>query len=87
MLVAVVGVRVVGMAVPDRYVHVRMAMRLARRAARLMGVLMVFVMDVGMRVLECLVIVTMIMALGEMQPHANARQDCGEPGLPGQRLA
>jgi hypothetical protein len=52
-----------------------------------MGVLMVFVMDVGMRVLECLVLVTMIMALGEMQPHANARQDCGEPGLPGQRLA
>jgi hypothetical protein len=44
------------MAVAERRVHVRVAVRLAGRDPRLMGMLVVLVMDKGVRVLECLVL-------------------------------
>jgi len=87
VLVAVVQVREVGMAVTDRCVDVRVTVRLARRGAWFVGMLMVFVMDVGMRVFECLVLVLVIVALGEMKPHAHPHQDRGEVHLSRQRLA
>ena len=78
VLVTMVQVREVGMAVTDRCVDVRMTVRLAGRGPRFVRVLMVFVMDVGMRVLDCLVLVLVIVPLREMKPHAQSHQDRGE---------
>ena len=87
VLVAVVQVRKVGMAVTDRSVDMGMTVRLTRRGSRLVDMLMVFVVDVGMRVLECFVLVLVLVPLGEMKPHAHPHQDCREVRLAGQRLA
>ena len=66
VLVTVVQIREVGMAMTDRCVYVRMSVWLARRGTWFMGVLVVFVMHVGMRVRERLMLVLMSVPLGEM---------------------
>ena len=55
-------------------VPVGMRVRLAGRVVGAVLVLMMFVVDVGVRMLHRLVHVLMLVALGEMQPNANGHQ-------------
>src|SRR4051794_35155243 len=75
VFVAVVDVRVVRMAVADRLVAVRVAVGLAGRVAGEVLVLVVLVVAVQVIVLHRLVFVLVFVALGQVQPHADAHQD------------
>jgi hypothetical protein len=85
-MVPMVQIREVRVAVTEPRVHVGMAMRLAGRSSRRVGVLVVLVVDVRVRVLERLVLVLVFVPLGEVKPHAGPHETPGEEGLPGQRL-
>ncbi len=72
-----VQVREVGMAVTEWPVHVEVAVRLPGRSSRLVGVLVMLVVDVRVRVLERLVVVLVVVPLGEVKPHAGPHEDAG----------
>ena len=78
-------VRVVRMPVPERLVPVPVCVRLGRRA--LVGVLMMWVVDMTVFVLDRFVRVVMLMAFGQMQPEAKSHQRTGEDELSRHRLA
>jgi len=80
-------VREVRMAMADRGMQMGMAVGLARRNLGLMDMLMVPVVDVGVRVFEGLVLVLMIVRFGDMKPHAHPHQDRSEPRVTGHGLA
>ena len=63
-----------------------MAMRLAGRDSWGVGVLVVLVVDVGVRVLERFVLVLVFVPLGEVKPHAGLHEGHGKEDLPAQRL-
>src|SRR3546814_20905980 len=71
----VMKIRIVRMAVNQRPVAMGMDMRLARRIVLAMGVLVVRIMDVGMRMVERFVDMIMVMPLDQVQPQANPHQD------------
>jgi hypothetical protein len=50
------------------------------------GVLVVLVVDVGVRVLERLVLMLVLVPLGEMEPHPTSHEHRGEEGARGQRF-
>ncbi len=68
MLVAMMGVWIVGMAVNQFLVAVRMGMRLTWRIGRRMRMLVVFVMDMEVVMKSGLVTVPMGVSLCQMQP-------------------
>src|SRR3546814_2907608 len=70
----VMKIRIVRMAVNQRPVAMGMDMRLARRIVLAMGVLVVRIMDVGMRMVERFVDMIMVMPLDQVQPQANPHQ-------------
>ena len=65
--VPVMEIWVVGMLVPQWRVLVRMSVWLTRRVSERVLVLMVFVVDVAVLVIECLVPVLMDVCLREME--------------------
>jgi hypothetical protein len=56
---------------------VRMRVGLARGVVGTVLVLVMSIMNVGVRVCEHLVLVFMLMIFGEMQPHANRHEGAG----------
>lgn len=86
MMVTVMQIREVRVTMTERRVHVGMAMRLAGRGSRRMGVPVVLVVDVRVRVLEGLVLVLVVVALGQVKPHARPHEDGSERDPPGERL-
>src|SRR3546814_20075859 len=66
----VMKIRIVRMAVNQRPVAMGMDMRLARRIVLAMGVLVVRIMDVGMRMVERFVDMILVMPLYQLQPTA-----------------
>jgi hypothetical protein len=72
MSVAVVNVRIVGVAVCQCLVLVRVRVWLAGRVVGSVSVPVVHVVDVGMGVLHRFVSVPMGVALGEMEPEPEA---------------
>jgi hypothetical protein len=66
VMVAVVQVGEVWMVVTERLVDVGMTVRLSGRSSRGVGMLVVLVVNVRVGVLERLVLVLVVMALGEM---------------------
>jgi uncharacterized integral membrane protein len=76
----VVNVGVMWMGMPKRLVSVQATVRLARRVAWCMFVLVVlvvFVMHMKMVVLHRLVDVFVLVAFGQVQPHTHTHQGCG----------
>jgi hypothetical protein len=72
----VVDVRVVRVGVPHRRVVVRVAVRLAGRVVRAVGVLVVYVVDMGV-VVEHLFVVVFV-PLHQVQPHPDANEGGGQ---------
>ena len=70
----VVHVRHVGMAVPQALVTVNVRVRFTWRIAGRMLVLMMLVMNVGMGVLQRLMLMFVLVRFGEVQPHASRHQ-------------
>lgn len=62
------------MAVPKRFVPVRVGMRFSRRVIGLMLVLMMRVMCMTMRMIQCFMHMLVAMTLAQMQPGANRHQ-------------
>ncbi len=67
------------MPVPESVMPVPVRMRLGHAA--FVGVLMMWVVDVAVLVLERLVRMVMLMAFGQMQPEAKSHQRAGEDEL------
>ncbi len=87
MGVAVVQVRVVGVAVDQPLVPMAVAVRLTRRVARRMRVTMVrVVVRVTVLVLQRLVGVVVLVPLGEVEPEADSHQAAGGHEAGGQGL-
>ena len=82
---AMVKVRVVRMPVPKPFMPVPMRMRLRHRSV--MGVLVMFVMDVPVFVLDRLVRMFMTVSLGQMKPEAERHKHAGNDQLSRNRLA
>ena len=74
MWVPVMDVGIMGVNVDDRHVNVRVAVLYAAVASVLVGMLMVFIMRVGVRVFLLLVCVQMPMVFSEVQPNAGSHQ-------------
>ena len=68
MTMSVMKVGIMGVTVGERLVAVPMAVRFARRVVRPMRVLMVLVMRMPVFMLDRLVAMLMLVALGQMQP-------------------
>jgi hypothetical protein len=83
--VAVVKVRVVRVLVPEWLVAVRMAVGLRRRPLMLMLVMGIVHMTV--LVLECIMNMFMLVALGKMKPEAERHEDAGSDQPQGHRVA
>ena len=73
---AMVNIRIVRVRVDERLMPMTMAVRLARRIIRRVFVLMMLVVHVSMCMLHLLVNVLVLVALGEMKPHARGHA-CG----------
>lgn len=74
MLVPVVDVRVVGVSVGHSFVLMGMAIRLSRRVVGRVFVLVVFVVDVAVVMLNRLVPVFVVVPLRQVQPDADPHQ-------------
>ncbi len=85
MFVAVMEIWVVRMPVAKRLMPVPVRMRLGHRA--FVGVLMMWIVDVAVFVLDRLVRVVVLVAFGQMQPEAKSHQRAGEDELHRDRLA
>jgi len=75
MAVGVVQIRKVRMPMHQFAMTVRVQMRLLAVPGEIVFVLMVHVMDMGVSVLDRLVRVFVIVALGQMQPHAGRHEE------------
>ena len=64
-----------------------MGMRLPPIPREIMAVLMVFVVDVRVGMVQCFMHMPVPMGLGQMQPHANAHQNRGDPERRWRRLS
>jgi len=73
MRMPVVHVRIMRVAVNERLVHVEVRMGLGP-VRDIVRVVMMFVMNVSMRVFEVLVRVLVRMAFGDMEPHSKRHQ-------------
>ena len=72
-------VRHVRVPVPQTDVPVTMRMRLAGWVVRPMDVLVVLVVDMGVRVLQRVMLMFVLVGFGQMQPDAEGHQHaCGE---------
>jgi hypothetical protein len=87
MPMPMVQVRVVRVLVPHRRVVVPVSMGLASRLAIVMGVLVVFVVDVIVFVIHRLVSMLMIVAFGEVEPDADPHEHCGADKRQGDRFS
>ena len=74
MLVPVMNVRIMRVCVNQRFMPVRMCMRLAAGVARPVRMFMVRVVPVKMPVFRWLVLVFMLVPFGEVQPDARAHE-------------
>ncbi len=74
----VVEVRVVGVPVRDWRVPVAVRMRLARRVTRGVLVLVMEVVDVAMGMQQRFMRVSVVVRLGDVQPHAETHQTGGQ---------
>ena len=81
-----VQIRKMRMAVHERLVPVPVRMRFACRNVRVMLMLVMFIVHVGMFVLQWLVGVQVLMSLGEMQVYPQPHQAPGREQLPGHGL-
>jgi ASC-1-like (ASCH) protein len=79
MPVAVVDVRIVWMAMHQRLVCVRMAVRLLAIPGKIVVVLVMLVVVMAVRVYESLVRMFMRMAFADMQPDTHGHQRTGQP--------
>ena len=70
MPVSMMHIRKVRMAMPERAVHMHMAVRLFRVPFKGMFMLMMFVMHMPVPVLRGFVLMFMGVAFGQVQPHA-----------------
>lgn len=70
-----------------RLVPMPVAVRLTRRIAWAMGVLVMFVVDVTMIVLQQLMLVRVFMPLSQVQPNAGGHEPGGDPKARGQAVA
>jgi len=79
MRMTVVHVRIVGVNVGQRHVHVRVSMWFGAVPSRRMGMLVVRIMRVGVRMFLLFVCVQVPVVLGEVQPdpgpHDRSRSD------------
>jgi hypothetical protein len=73
-----VEVRVVGVPVRDWRVPVAVRMRLARRVTRGVLVLVMEVVDVAMGMQQRFMRVSVVVRLGDVQPHAETHQTGGQ---------
>jgi len=81
MIVTVMHVWKMYMNVRDHFVGMLMAMSRPNRHRLFMRMLMVFVVDVFVFMLQGLMGMFMLMPLGEMQPNSERHQACGEQQL------
>ena len=72
-----VQIREVGVAVTEWPVHVEVAVRLPGWSSRVVGVLVMRVVEVSVRMFERLVVVFVVVPLGEVKPHAGPHEDAG----------
>jgi hypothetical protein len=87
MDVTMVQVGVMRVLVHNRRVPVPMAVRLARRVARAVAVLVVLVMHVPVLVFERLMTVLVVVGFRQVQVHANRHEGCGNRELNRNRVA
>ena len=85
VFVAVMKVWIVRMPVPESVMPVPVRMRLGDHA--FVGVLMMWIVDMAVFVLDRLVRVVVLMAFGQMQPEAKSHQRAGEDELSRERIA
>lgn len=69
-----VQIREVGVAVTEWPVHVEVAVRLPGWRPRVVGVLVMLVVNVCVRMLDHLVVVLMIVPLGQVKPHTGPHE-------------
>lgn len=67
---AVMRVRIMRVRMSHRRVHVPMGMRLARRVARSVRMPVMIIVNMGVLMLQGVVLMLMRVCLGEMQPNA-----------------
>jgi len=79
VIVAVMEVRVMGMAMHHPAMRMRVCMRLVLRPGETVAVLMMLIVHVGMRMLHRLVQVLMLVALRQVQPHAERHERGRDP--------
>ena len=87
MRVSMVAVRRVRMSMPDRRVHVPMAMRLAPVDGTFVGMVVMLVVIMAVFVGKFGVLVNMIVVFAEMQPDPEGHQGAGRDQLKGDSLA
>lgn len=83
---AVMHVRIVGMAVAEGRMVVRMAVRLSRRVVRAMGVMVMVVVHMTVRMIENVVRVRVSVTFRQVQPCAECHQHTGDHDQRRQRL-
>ena len=79
MGVPMVNIRIVRMRMPKRRVHVFVSVGFALVPRKIMGVLMVFIMNVSMTVTYKLVGMLVQVFLSQMKPDARSHQSSGQP--------
>ena len=82
-----VNIGPMGVRMAQRRMVVRVGVRFARRIARRMCVLMMFVVAVAVRMLHWHVVVVMHVALGQVQPRADGHEKTREQDSRAQRRA
>lgn len=87
MPVPVMNVGVVGVRMNQWRVSVRVAVGFAEWIDRGVGVLVMFVVGVQMVVLHRFMLVLVLVTLGQMQPHAQRHENCGETETEGEPVA
>ena len=87
MPVPVMNVGVMRVRMKQGLVPVRVAVRLASRVVRTVGVLVMFIVGVEVVMLHRFVLMLVFMAFGQVQPHPQSHQDGGETEADGQPVA
>ena len=72
--VAVMGIRVVRMPMPEEDMRMPVCVRLAERVIRPVAVPVMIVMNVAVLVIDRRMFVLVLMPLGQMEPHADAHE-------------
>lgn len=79
MLVPVVHVGIMGMLVRNRLVNMPVIVRSGGFVVAAMGMPMMLVVDVGMAVLQAIMVVLVLVALRQVQPHAQGHERRRDP--------